>query len=205
MVAPDIQAIQRKITVMGVIGLVAAAAISTVVVLPSIHTQGGPAATLVFNVTFANQTGEGPSASGTIPYRQSQDTMVEVMHGNLTTVTFSVTYQDNSISPFTNPAVSVMITGPDGAGSGGGSVPAAGNVFDIVLPNEAPENQTVEASSETEALAMATGGANNTTVGSGEWTLAFTVGSALGPRPQGSIMYTVSVSYSYYEGRAQRV
>ena len=51
---------------------------------------------------------------------------------------------------------------------------------------------------------MVTGASNNSSIGSGEWTLAFTVGSALGPRPQGSIMFSVAVSYSYFEGRAQR-
>ena len=204
MVAPDIQAIQRKLTVFAVILLVAVAGISTVALVPTLTTSQGPAGSVLFNVTFLNQSGSFGPVVGNIPYRQMEDITVEVVQENLTDVTFLIAYQDQSFSPFTNPAVSVQITGPEGAGTGGGSVSTAGSPFPIVIANEMPENQTVEATSEADALAKVTAGANNTTAGSGTWILSFNVGSALGPRPQGSIAYTIEISYSYYEGRAQR-
>jgi hypothetical protein len=158
---------------------------------------GGGGGTGHWNVAFANASDSLAGATGNAALRSTTDVMVTVNATFITNVTFAITYRDNTISPLFNPAVSATITGPGGAGTASGSVPAAGAEITVTVPNVMPENATVEAATPEEAAEKAAPG-NNMTLGSGEWTVSLQVGSPLGPRPGGSITYDISVEVAYF-------
>jgi hypothetical protein len=130
--------------------------------------------------------------------------MVAITTTNMTNVTFTVTWRDQSFSPLTNPRVTVTITGPNGTGTTTNSVSTSGMpALSVTVPNVMPNNTTVEAATPEAALAMA-GAGNNATLGVGQWTVSMMVGGVIGPRPGGSISYSISVSVSYFVGTAKR-
>jgi hypothetical protein len=164
---------------------------------------GGGTSSASYLVSYSNGTQSLSGASGNAPLRTTTDIAVEVTLTNLTNVTFHISYQDNTISPLFNPAVTATITGPGGAGTATDSVTAQGVDITVTIPNTMPGNATVDAASPEEALAKAATG-NNATLGTGEWTVALQVGSPLGPRPGGSITYDISIEVEYFVGTATR-
>lgn len=168
------------------------------------HGGGGSAQTYVVSYSITNESMSGPS--GSAPMRVVTEVPVAIAGSNLTAVTFSISWQDQTLSPLTDPVVTATVTGPNGTGTATGRVMSGGTDFTIMVPNELPENQTVKASSEAEALALASEGLN-ATLGSGEWTVALDVGSPLGGivRPGAAIAYTISLQLDYFVGSAERV
>lgn len=168
--------------------------------------HGGAGSSLTYLVSFSitNDSMSGPS--GTAPMRMVTDVPVSIAGSNLTAVTFSISWQDQTLSPLTDPVVSATVTGPNGTGTETGRVMSSGTDFTILVPNDLPENQTVKAASEAEALALASAGLN-ATLGAGEWTVALDVGSPLGGivRPGASIAYTITLQLEYFVGSAERV
>jgi hypothetical protein len=172
------------------------------------HGQGGGA--YGFTVAFKNATTTLPGSSGSAPLKTTTDVKITIEAMNqtmyLTNVTFTISWQDTTRSPFTNPTVSATVTGPNGTGSATNRVMTSGTDIAITVPNEMPENQTtVQAASGDEAVTTAAGTANNATLGVGEWTVSLVVGSPLGPRLSGGISYSIDVKVEYFAGTATRV
>jgi hypothetical protein len=157
--------------------------------------HGIPASRGLYSVSFMNATESLTGTSGTAP---------QISATNLTNVTFIVTWQDQSFSPLTNPVVTVTVTGPNGTGTATDRVTTSGMpALSVTVTNVMPANSTVEAGSPEEALAMANAN-NNATLGTGEWTVSLQVGNVIGPRPGGSISYSISVEVEYFVGTATR-
>ncbi len=169
--------------------------------------HGGSGAVYSYNVTFMNMTDSLPGASGQAPQRTTTEVEVTVTGSNITAVVFIISYVDNTVSPIFNPAVTATITGPNGTGTETGSVPAGGAEITVAVPNEKPANQTLEADSEADALAIAAGNSTDPMLGTGSWTVSLNVGSPLGGifRPSASITYTIDIEVEYFVGSATRV
>jgi hypothetical protein len=208
MMAFSHQDLQRKLRTYGAVGLIVAAAGSFVVVEQALGGGGGGASVALYNVTFMINNGTGEGASGNAAFRSTATVQIPISQVNLTMVTFSMTYQDNSVSPLFNPAVNVAVQGPEGAGGATGSVsPGQPLVMPVAVNNEVPLNGTVEATSPEEAVGKATGDVENATIGVGDWTVTIDVGAPLAGRirPSGSITYTINVETKYFAGNAERV
>lgn len=208
MMAFSVQQTQRRLQIVGTVGILVAAGASFLVVEPILG-GGGPAATLaMYNVSFMDMTGAGPGASGSARFFTTAQETIAVDQANITQVVFHISYTDNSISPIFNPAVTVTIQGPEGSGGGTTSVPGSGSAdVQVAVNNLVPANQTVEASSSEDALAQATADAANTTLGMGDWMVSIDVGAPLAGRirPSGSISYTIALDIMYFEGSAERL
>lgn len=198
---------QRTIQVWATVGIVVFGAMSFVVGSAILSSSAPSAPHHTYNVTFSNFTNGATGASGQAPMRTTTDVDVEVTGSNITAVVFMVTYTDNSISPLFNPSVTVTVTGPNGTGSATGSVPAGGAQITVAVPNKMPANQTVEATSETDALGQAVGNASDPELGNGAWKVSLNVGSPLGGifRPSATISYTIDLSIEFFAGSARPV
>ncbi len=198
---------QRTIQVWATVGIVVFGAMSFVVGTAILSGSAPHAAVRAYNVTFANFTDTLPGVSGSAPQRTTTDIDVPVMGSNLTAVTFLISYVDNTISPLFNPAVTATITGPNGTGSMTGSVPAGGAQITVPVPNVMPGNQTVEASTEADALAIALGNSSDPTLGVGSWKVSLNVGSPLGGflRPGATITYTIDLEVAFFAGVAKPI
>jgi hypothetical protein len=175
------------------------------VVVGTVLLTGAPptAAHHRYNVTFMAQNDSLTGTSGSAPLRTTTDVSVKVAGKNITAVNFTVTWQDQSISPLFDPAVTASIAGPNGTGSTTGRVASRGTSLTVALPTSVPANTTVEASSEQQAIEMAGGSDLNATLGTGDWTVSLQVGGPIGPRPGGSIAYAIAVQVEYYIGTAK--
>lgn len=202
-----IQSAQKTIRVIGVALMVIGGIGGTVVIGPALG--GGTANTQVhaYNVTFIAMNGTGPSATGSGDYFSTVPVSIGINMSNLTVVTFTVSFQDNSLSPLTNPAVTVTISGPNGTGTSTGSANSAGVAFPILVNNIPPANATVDASSEGEAIAKAAGNMTDGSLGSGDWTVTLDIGATFFGRirPQSSITYSIEVAFEYFEGKATTI
>lgn len=194
---------QATLRAQGTIILVVCIAASLFVGVEALGPHGGSAGKYLYNVSYQNATDSMGGPTGTAPLRTTTDVTVVLVYSNLTNVTFTISWMDQTISPFFNPAVSATITGPNGTGSTTNRVATTGTAFSIPITNSMPANATVEAGSEEEALATA-GADNNATLGSGSWTVSLDVGSPLGPRPGGSISYSIEIEVEYFMGTAVR-
>lgn len=207
MMAFSVQQTQRKLQTLGIVGIIAAAALSLVTVAP-VLVGGGPGPSVsayLVNFTLVDASGQG--ASGSAPFLQTTDVNIPVDHANLTAVSFNVSYVDNSVSPLFNPAVTVTVQGPAGAGGTSGPVqPGATATFQVAVNNMVPENQSVDAASADEALQKALGDSGNTTLGMGDWTVSLDVGAPLGGRirPSGTITYTITLDFTYFDAVAEK-
>jgi hypothetical protein len=205
--AEAILSAQKTIRVLAVALIVVGGIGGTIVVAPALgggH-QGTPMH--LYNVTFImlNATGEG--SSGSAGYRSTEVVLISLNGTNITGVNFTVSFQDNSVSPATDPAVDVMIQGPNGTGSASGRISGGSDVYVVAVPNDPPANTTIEATDEADAVAKAGGNQTNASLGSGEWTVTIDVGAPLFGRIRvgGSISYTVEVAIVYFAGKAEKV
>lgn len=206
MMAYSVQQTQRKLQTLGIVGIVAAAALSLIAVAPALGGGGASGSVSSYLVNYTLMEGSGQGASGSAPFLQTTTVSIPVDQVNLTKVTFHVSYQDNSISPLFNPTVTVTVQGPDGGGTSGTVSPGQNAMFEVPVNNLVPENQTVDATSPDEALQKAVGGDVNSTLGVGDWSVEIDVGAPLGGRirPSGTITYTITLDFSYFEGIAEK-
>jgi hypothetical protein len=195
---------QATLRTQGAMVLAIAVIASLVVGTQALSAPGPGGGTFPYNVSYQSMTGDEPGSSGSAPLSTTTDVKIALTATNLTNVTFTVSWTDNTISPFFNPTVTATVTGPNGTGTTTDRVANAGTDLTVTVPNEMPANSTVQAGSPEEALAKASAG-NNATLGTGEWTVSLTVGKPLGPRPNGSISYTVDIKTEYFVGTAARV
>ncbi len=198
---------QRTIQVWATAGIVVFAAMSFVVGTAMLSGSAPQAAQRAYNVTFMNQTASLQGTSGSAPQRTTTSVDLTVNGSNITGVTFTLSYVDNSISPLFNPSVTATITGPNGTGSMTGSVPAGGTKITVPVPNVMPANQTVEASGEADALSTAVGNSTDPSLGEGGWTVSLKVGSPLGGifRPGATITYSIDIEVAFFVGTAKPI
>ena len=194
---------QATLRTQGTIVLVVCVVASLFVGVEALGPHGPAAGKYLFNVSYKNETAALTGSSGTAPLRTTTDVTVAIALENMTMVNFTISWMDQTFSPFFNPSVTATIAGPNGTGSTTNRVATAGTSFAIPITNAMPDNSTVEAGSADEALAMA-GSSNNATLGTGDWKVSLQVGSPLGPRPGGTISYSIEVKVDYFEGTAAR-
>jgi hypothetical protein len=201
--APYLSA-QKTLRVWAVGAMIVCAA-GSVVVGTVLLTSGAPSVSHhLFNVTFWLKNATLTGASGTAPLRTTTPVLVKVAGENITAVNITITWQDQSISPLFNPAVSATISGPNGTGaSKSGPVSTRGTSFLVPINTTVPSNTTTEASNADDAINMAGGSDLNATLGSGDWSVSLKVGGPIGPRPGGSIAYTIAVQIEYFVGTAK--
>lgn len=196
---------QATLRTQGTIVIVVALIASLVVGTEALSPHGGGGGLFSYNVSYQNVTGDEPGGTGTASISMTTDITITIAASNLTNVTFTISYVDNTRSPLTNPSVRATVTGPNGTGTASNAVTTQGSDLTVTVPNEMPANSTVQAASPDEALAKASTG-NNATLGTGEWTISLVVGKPLGPRPGGgTISYTIDVKVEYFVGTAVRV
>jgi hypothetical protein len=197
--------------IVAVATLVVLTPLSFIVVGPVIAGPSNHPSLAVYNVTFVKVNGTMPGNSGSASYSSTINEMIAVNGTNLTAVIFTISYVDQSRSPFTNPAVSATITAPNGTvvNGSGSSIPVSANGVTVVfvLPVMVPANATVEATSEEEAIAKAAGGSTNATAGTGDWIITLDIGSAAFGRfrPTGGITYTIAVAVTGFQGKATKI
>ena len=201
--APYVSA-QKTLRVWAVAAIVVCAAGSLVVGTVLLTSGGSTVSHHLYNVTFMVDNKTLTGVSGTAPLRTTTPVLVKVGGENITAVNFTISWQDQSISPLFNPAVSATISGPNGTGASKMvSVSTRGTSFLIPLNNTVPANATVEAQNEGDALNQAGGTDMNATIGMGDWTVSLKVGGPIGPRPGGSIAYSIAVEIEYFVGTAK--
>lgn len=207
MMAYSVQETQRKLQTLGAVGIIAAAALSLVAVGPALAGGPPPSSLSLYNVTYALNNGSAEGSSGSADFFSTADAMVEVVQANLTLVIMHISYTDNSLSPLFNPAVTVTIAGPVDTQGTTGQLSASGPTdFMLAVPNEIPTNTTIQASSPEAAIDQATPDDANATIGMGQWTITFDVGSPPGGRirPSGTITYTIVVDIQYFVAAASK-
>lgn len=155
-----------KDTIIGVVGAVILVAALTGVFYYEGSSAEGAGGGSQWDVTWATETEEGPSADGSTDEDETTEETLAVSATNMTDATFTLTWTDDQGSPDT---FNLTVTSPTGeTRSAEGDSEEISVTFEGV--NEVPEEATVPGDSESEAREQAASQYTSKR-GQGDWTV----------------------------------
>jgi hypothetical protein len=157
-----------------------------------------------YAVTFSTVSNEADLGSGNLAYDDQTSFELNLTEERMVRVECRLEWSDQGNTPVNDPYVDLFIFNATNDIVAVAEIRAPGGVIRAYVYNQIPENATVKAHNEGEAISLQTGTVNNTSEGMGLWRFGLSAQAPSRVRPfaGATIHYQLWVSVFTYEGLA---
>lgn len=197
---------RHRLVPIAIVASLIALAMVGLAVVPALTGSGGQAGSW-FAVGFTVGSNETKLTSGTLAYDDQATFELNLTDERIVRVECRLEWRDNGKTPVNDPYVNLAIFNESNNLSNIAEIRAPGGVIEAMVDNPIPENATVKARNEGEAIAIQLLTVNSTTNGIGLWRfwLSAQAPSRIRPYVGDSIQYQIWVTVFTYDGTAVAV